>query len=470
MATRVSRITGEVRRQTPRMRFADRYSELAQQLRLLEAEFSTRCGRLRSLQANRQRDAVRHLLGMRHLYPAFAFTALKQTGEIEAATPQTVEELAAEFDPFSEIRDEPALLRRIGRTAGRTRTVVDFRVKRRMHQHVVARILQQLHPPPENMYLFNGGMPRALRAIEDAISTGATHACEIDFVGFYSSVTSGDLAEVMRPLPSSVVSHVVWDVSLRRSGNFLGPSGLRPDATPEPPEGLFLGSAVSPIVGEILIARLLEAAQLPNVITYADNLLVLGQSEDDVAARIQALRSVLRDPPFLCVSGLSIREGATKDVRDQQRASSVGVEFSSHESLFDAGADEPAIIGWRPSDRRLAQFEISDRDHVTVEQLEKAITRVSNWRRYYASWPDGDLYESRYLASLKARRFIEQRTPRNRASARAAVIYACLTARRFGHQEVDYREFLPGLGSEAEEDLARAIEDQLLANINRDTV
>ena len=258
----------------------------------------------------------------------------------------------------------------------------------------------------------------------------------------------------------------MWDDSLRRTGNFVVPSRLRHIATPEPPEGLFLGSAVSPIVGEVLIAHLLEAAQLPSVITYADNLLVHGQSESEVSARIQALRRVLDEPPFRCVSGLSIKEGTIRSVADLDRASNVGVEFSSHESLFGDEVSEPIIVGWRPSDSRLSQFEIAERAHVTVPELEKAISRVSNWRRYYSSCTDGDWYECRYLASLKTRRFLLQQTPSNRTSARAAVVDAFLTARRLGYNDIDYMEFMPGLGSEAELELANEVEGQLLDRLN----
>lgn len=222
MATRVSRITGEVRRgrQSPFARFRARHAEYANQVQILEAEFSKRCGKLRGMPVGRQRDAIRRLLRMRHLYPAFALTALKQTRQIATATPEDVQELADSFDPYGPVAGETAFLKWFPRTNGSSRIVVDFGLKRRMHQHVVARILRQIHPPPANMTLFNGGMPKALSAIEAAISDGYTHACEIDFVGFYGNVVQEDIAEVMRPLPRSVTSHVIWDESLRDADNF----------------------------------------------------------------------------------------------------------------------------------------------------------------------------------------------------------------------------------------------------------
>ena len=237
---------------------------------------------------------------------------------------------------------------------------------------------------------------------------------------------------------------------------------LRHAATPEPPEGLYLGSATSPIVGEKLIARLLEAAQLPSVITYADNLLVPGRSEGEVVARIQALREVLDDPPLRCVSGLSVREGAIHDVANRNRPLNIGIEFSSHVSVFDDGPDQASIVGWSPSRQRLDQIEIGDREHVSVDQLDKAINKVSNWRRYYKDWPDGDLEESRRLAPLKVRKYLLKRTPQNRADAIAAVVDAFMISRSYGLSDEGFQAFMLGNYSQAEVRLAEDIEARLI--------
>lgn len=403
----------------------------------LRREFHTRCEHLGRLRSRNRHGAVRQLLRMRHLYPAFAFDGLKRCIDFESATPSAIADLAAQFDPFRSCGNEPVIIRNANPRGRSARHVCDFLPKRRMHQSAIARILRHLFPPPENQFLFNGGMPRALRAIETAVSDGATHACELDFVGFYGSVTFDDLAEALRPLPTSVCAHVVWDVRMRLPDLFVHASSARSSPTPEPPNGLFLGSATSPIVGERLIALLLEAAQLPEVITYADNLLVLGRSADEVVARIQQLQRVIDDPPFACVSGLRFRQKEIVEVgaiqgyfAHAEAAEQFGerITFASHTSLtsLDASTNQHHITGWRPTDEKVNQMCAGLREFVTLEQIDEAISMISNWRRYYTGWDDGDLYESRFLATLKTRRFALSRSPEHRASAVAALVDAYL--------------------------------------------
>ena len=385
-------------------------------------DFFRRCAALHGLPRGKQHHAARRLLRMRHLNEMHAFDGLKKCREFADATPTTVLDLSAQFDPFRSLGCEPALVRNVSSSRERIRLACDFGPVRRMHQTAVARIIRYLHPPLGSQYLLNGGMPMALGAIEAAISAGATHSCELDFVDFYGSVRADDLAEVMRPLPRSVTEHVVWDTRMREGDLFTYSSASCPSPTPETPNGLYPGSAVSPVVGEVLIARLLEAAQLPGIITYADNLCVLGRSEKEVAARIDQLRRVIDDPPFVCVSGLRLRENEVRNVIEPDRPSVFGVEFANHQSVVGNSVEGTGrITGWKPTPTKLAQFQISAADYVTVGDLNRAISKVSNWRRYYSNWPDGDLLETEDLAALKARRFTLSPSPEHKSSAIAAV-------------------------------------------------
>ena len=390
---------------------------------------------------------------MRHLYVVFAFDAIKSAGLLRDATPTTVLELSEQFDPFNPVERETALLRNVSRSSTRQRLACDFGPKRRMHQQVIDRILRNLHPPLENQYLFNGGMPMALGAIEAAISDGATHACEIDFVNFYGSVRFDDLAEVMRPLPASVTRHVVWDEHLRENDLFIRASDLHPSPTPETPNGIILGSASSPIVGEVLIARLLAAAQLPGIITYADNLFVFGRSEEEVDARTQALQEVLRNSPFQCVSGLRLHANEIRNVVHGERPSAFGIEFANHRALSREDGDGYRVTGWQPSVQKLADFQIGEAEYVSVEALNRAITKVTNWRRYYRDWEDGEIHQAAFLASLKSRRYLASRSPEHKASAVAAVTDAYVICNRGveGDAKLPHSHFYPHYDQELDE-------------------
>ena len=453
--------------------FARSFPDYTDYLIKSRRSFHAACSQLREQHPRSQHHSVRRLLRKRAYYPIYAFDALKACDRLAGLTPAKINDLAEAFDPFNSIDDERALVRNVSPTATRQRLVCDFGPKRRMHQQVVDRILRNLHPPLGNQYLFNGGMPMALSAIEAAVSDGHIYACELDFVDFYGSVRFADMAEVMRPLPSSVTSHVVWDFALRRRDLFTYSSSMLPTPTPEAPNGLLLGSALSSIVGEVLIARLLEAAQLPGVITYADNLLVLGRNEEEVDARKHELQRVLRDPPFACVSGLRLQERETRNLAVAGwRQSIFGIEFAGHRSahapeeiadLLEPNPEGRPIIGWQPAPEKLAQFQISAADYVTVEQINRAIPKVSNWRRYYASWPDGDMYESEYLAALTARRFMLASSPEHKASAVAALVDAFLLHADRKTIIGGVNQFLPGLGGTAEKELRETVIARLQA-------
>ena len=448
--------------------FRVRFPDFVDRINTDRRDFHRRCQRLRNRSLGAQRNAVRQLLRMGHLYPIFAFDAIKAAGQLRQATPTSIHTLAEQFDPFNPIEHEPALLRNVSRSPARQRLACDFGPKRRMHQQVVDRILRNLHPPLENQYLFNGGMPMALGAIEAAISDGATHACEIDFVNFYGSVRFDDLAEVMRPLPASVTRHVVWDEHLRENDLFIRASDLHPSPTPETPNGIILGSASSPIVGEVLIARLLAAAQLPGIITYADNLFVFGRSEEEVDARTQALQEVLRNSPFQCVSGLRLHANEIRNVVDGERPSAFGIEFANHRALSREDGEGYRVTGWQPSVQKLADFQIGEADYVTVETLNRAITKVTNWRRYYRNWEDGDVHQAMFLASLKSRRFLKSPSPSHKASAVAAVTDAYVICNRGlqGDNRVPHTSFLPNYDRELDEEVRKRVEAIELA-LNR---
>ena len=369
----------------------------------LRRDWRSRLQKLRDRPRSSQHHDVRRLLRMSSFRTLFAFDALKRADRLRHANTQTVEMLASRFDPFSPVEDERVVLRSVTR-GPRPRVVQEFGPVRRMHQLAVDAILRSLHPPREQLKLFNGGMPKALRAIEEAYTDGYTHCCEVDFVNFYGSVRLEGLPELMRPLPLSVTQHVVWDLSSREPISWM--NGSMP--TSEMPGGLSLGSATSPIVGEIIISHLLAAAQLSDVISYADNLLVLGRSEGEVQARINRLRDCIAsaDPG---ISGLRFGDF---EIQSMERE----VFFSSH-----VGEPNDGAFQWSPSQRKLEDFMASARDYVSLDQINRAIAQVSSWRRYYDGWPDGERKEAEFLATLMSRRFALQRTPQNCAAAVSAI-------------------------------------------------
>jgi hypothetical protein len=288
-----------------------------------------------------------------------------------------------------------------------------------MQQALVAAILRKLHPSSRTQTLFAGGVPAARKAVATAYhEEGMRYGVEVDFVDFYGSIAPDGLAELLRPLPATVVEHVIWDVAMRDDPSLSVVVGNTAHPTLSAPSGLSLGASTSPVVGERVIARLLAVAQLPETITYADNLFVMARTEAEVRERIHRLGGSIAAASF---GALRLREGFTYGY-DLSRP----FEFMKQEGrvrdrslMIDAGID------WSPSEAKQDQYRISAVERrLTLAEIAAAERRVGQWRRSYPTWPDGDEREAEYLAGLAARRYYVESSPANLSSAIHAVVVA----------------------------------------------
>lgn len=391
-------------------RFLVRHRDFVDEIDTARRRSDERLSRLRQLPRSEQRSRVRKLLVDRGIHKVFAFQAIRKAGRLAKAEPEEIIALAETFDAFTPVQDEIYITRPVSRQGRRVRFVQDFGPKRRMHQSLVDRILRELHPPLDCQKLFRGGMPMARRAIEAAVANGNVFGAEVDFVGFYPSIRPEVLPELLRPLPASVVRAVVWDdVVVRPSGALIA---FPIDTTSSPFSGLSLGSACSPIVGERIIAELLGAAQISDVVTFADNLFVYGRSTEDVRAKIKTLRDTVRNHP---VGGLELsipEEGGLHDL-------SLHFEFAQQ-----AGVLRDGQIEWSPGSRKLSQFQISEAANLSLPEIDAAERSVVHWRRAYPDWHEGDAFAAEYRAALAVRRSYLNRNPMFLREARDAVIIA----------------------------------------------
>lgn len=430
------------RPQTPYQRFASSYPEFVAELRDLKTERRAALLRLASMPRDKQRGEVRRLLRSNRFHLAYAYDAARRVGWIGRATPDRLRELAARCNPFVPVRDEAVVTREVDKGSGR-RLVQDFGPRRRMHQALVADLLRHIHPLRRTQTLFNGGMPAARTAVATAFAQGWTHGVEVDFVNFYGSLQFEALAGLLRPLPATVVEHTVWDMAMRDDPRLHVTERSVLDPTFSAPTGLSLGAATSPIVGELIVARLLAAAQLPDTITYADNLFVLGRSEEEVATRIHQIREGIAS---LDVGRLELRVGFSLR-HDLTRP----FEFVKQQGQATRNG-----MTWQPAASKIAQYQISTVEHrVTGEQLATAERRIRFWRRSYSDWRDGDVLEAEYLAGLAARRYYGNRNTSNLSAAVHAVIVAHMATGGLRHPS----EFVPTEGDPRSEARARLMQE-----------
>lgn len=414
--------------QTAYERFRATYPEMIEKIVSLRPYRVRQLDRLSDASLAQQRDLVRRMLRDGRLHTFYAYEALRRSNGLTRATPETISSLATSFNAFAPIH-EHAELRLVEKGSGR-RWVHDFGPRRRMHQALVADILRQLHPPLRTQMLFNGGMPAALQAVATAYREGMTHGVEVDIVGFYGSISHERLAGLLRPLPPSVVDHVVWDFALRGAPS-VGVVGVDASApTLSSSTGLSLGAGTSPIVGERIISALLAAAQLPETITYADNLFVMGRSEAEVATRLDTIRE---SAALLDVGALRLSEGDTAGY-------SLSRPFGFLKREGDTSSGE---IIWRPAQSKLNQFRVSAIERsLEIEEIAAVERRVRHWRRSYGQWPEGDVQEAEYLAGLAARRFYADSNASNRTAAVHAITIAFIAA----GQLREVAEFVPTEG------------------------
>lgn len=416
----------------PYHRFASRHPAFIREISEMRTQRKQVMEALEGLGSRAQRDAVRQLLHSRRFSLVYTYEGVLKAGEIGSATPQSIAQLANRLDPFRPVY-EHVKRRWVAKPQTRMRAVQSFGPLKRAHQLFVADVVRALHPPRANQFLFHGGIPAALKAVEAAYRGGMSHAVELDVTDFYGSIQHTDLAGALRPLPGAVVRNVVFDETIRVMADV--PTGPRRTTVSGPPPlndayGLPLGAASSPIVGEVMIGRLLATPEIDfgsDIIAYADNLLVLGRSEQEAAARADHLATVATS-------------AACGSLRLREKGRGHMLRFGTAEGdQFMAGVpfvgqlghvDEEGRFSWEPCAEKQEQHRIADGERLpTLVEIERAERQVAAFHRAYPSWEHRAVREAEELASLASARYMRLATPEHLSGAARAIALAYLLNR-----------------------------------------
>jgi hypothetical protein len=411
-------------------------SGLADEIKRLRKFRDREFAKLTALPGRDRHSLTRKLLRLPALHRLYAYEGLRKAGERASVTPARLATVAEQCNPL-----HPCAERSTSRYVGsgqRRRLVTIYGPAKRARQMMVADLLRYLHPPLDQQFLFRGGMPAAFRAVETAYAEGFTWGTETDLVGFYPSVGLDGLAELLRPLPSSVVDHVVWDHRATGRDTVVDdtvPTSLQwayPSLGDQ--RGIPLGSACSPRVGERIVAMLIASISDCRTIAYADNILVVGRSSEAVAACVQTMRN--RITTFGgWASRLRLRDDGIKEL------DATGFSFLHHEAVIENGG-----FIWRPDHRKMGEFFAAHEDgdgmigHLSLDAIAAAEVKIAHWRRAYPNWPEGDVVEVSQLAALAARRFYIDASPLNRTMAATALVASYFANRR----EQSFDELTPG--------------------------
>jgi hypothetical protein len=279
-------------------------------------------------------------------------------------------------------------------------------------------------------------MPAARRAVEAAFRDGGMRYCvEIDLVDFYGSISHEGLADVLRPLPSGAVRHVVYDTTIRHSIEDESPSGVSTGSWFDPHRighvGLPLGSACSAVVGECIFARYLREIPDNQFIAYADNILLLGRTAEDVQVLTENLSAALQND--IGAMRFRARETLTNEMVR-------GFEFLGQQVTISPG--EPQFV-WRPSFNKIAEYLIGDWPvEANTAETDAAEAKLINWRAVYPEWPEGDATEAKGLADIACVRYFQSMSAVHRRKA----ISAIWDAYQANSYSLNFDEIVPDVG------------------------
>lgn len=226
----------------------------------------------------------------------------------------------------------------------------------------------------------------AISKATQTMKNGLLCGIEIDIKDCYSSFDGKKLSGLF-PLPKEVSDHVLISEYLNIvSGNLYDLFGPADDDDGDPffviaaltdaRRGIPQGSAVSPFVAEVLLA--LSLAHVPpigEVITYADNALLLAPTESNAVSMMEALRSALIAHPV-------------GRLRPKAKFFHGGepIDFLGHRLTPDNGTVlvAPTLVNQQKFEKTVeAMLRRMKRKNVTPDERAKA---TKNLDRYLRSW------------------------------------------------------------------------------------
>ncbi len=311
--------------------------------------------------------------------------------------------------------------------SGDYRLTMDFGPEHRALQHLVRRVLKMvadLHP--HQFGTGNGGLHAAIKHVAQAMKDGFVWAVEIDVESCFPSFEADKVADLL-PLPKEVTERVLLSRHLNLvPGNLLDllggvPGGAHegvPYGVPHTPHigpasglgilgaevlvearwGFAQGSAVSPIVSEMLLALpLKQLPQIGEVFGYLDNFLIMAKSEDDAVSMAKALGCALKAHPA----------GPLRPKIKGRFHSADPIEFLGHRLIAHHGA---VIIEPSPANLKSFEYEmgtglasIKSSPASSAARLRKArgLTRkISGWASAFGLCEDIQLHKQHWLAKI----------------------------------------------------------------------
>lgn len=290
-------------------------------------------------------------------------------GEDRRISCTQVVSLAGRLDMFAP-STEPVRVKQVTKRNGKFRDVYVYGLEQKARQRVWWRVLMILASRkliPWQFLLV--GRHAALRAVANAAEArDHRFAAELDVTNQFGSFDIRAVAEFLPELPAKGVGANL--VPTRVSFDHRRLSSIPEDHTYRnqmPQQGLPQGAATSPVVAEMLMARVLMA--LPwemlsdvTIITYADNILVLGPTKASVLDACECLSDAFAGS---AVGSMRLESRGVKSLRN-------GVEFLG----MKVARERQRVVMTVPARKRrsLVRALHSDwREHRSAPRLEAKV-------------------------------------------------------------------------------------------------
>lgn len=235
------------------------------------------------------------------------------------------------YMPLSEHR----FCRPVVKRSGGTRQIWEFGPKMTARQLLV---LEALNPLVENrlsiQMIFSGGRVVGLNDVREALRDPTlSHFATVDIASFFDSVDLQGATQLL-PVDRRVLENTLCITSERGSAFVSNSSELSNGAHGLAvcrPLGLPQGAASSSLIAHYLLEWAFERQDYEHLYPFADNLLILGSSKEDVAAKVSRYESSLVRHPAGPLRLGTIECGT---ITRPEGIEYLGVEFQVRDSGF----------------------------------------------------------------------------------------------------------------------------------------
>lgn len=290
------------------------------------------------------------------------------------------------------------------------RAVIDFGIRQKARQYLVKLALEpsakrSIKP---NQYSREGGTKNAIETTLQLLHEGYSNFVEIDIANCYSSYNEEVLADLLN-LPVEISNNVVIGrhmlFRLRYIGFSLGngdellEADLFRDAIAEVQHGIPQGSALSPLVSDMLLSRIdLDLPDAARLVIYADNFLILAKDEGVAHAVADSLRKAISSHPAGPLTPRIEQSGNAED----------GFDFLGYH-LYPRGkafAVRPSDHNWNKFDHRYqTELDKIPLPHNArpghLKRIKKLENWVKGWCAAFSLWEGAKEFEIERFAHLK---------------------------------------------------------------------